>query len=462
MKTRWIGVAAIAIVAVAGPVWAGGAARSMPDERRATTLSASAWASLDKGDSASAIRDAEGAALLRPGDAGIRVLLGRAYFAGGRFRSAETAFGDAMILDSSLVRVAVHRALAQIALGKTGAARASLAMADGQAADADIGLALALLGDADSARARLNHAARTAGADVRARQNLGLAYALEGRWVEAVAIAQQDVPADLMPERLRRWTMIAQLKADPAMQIGAIMNVIPAEDPGQPDALARAAPLPLAAASVVSASADPPVTPNSAAWVPSVTRDDNGAVVMSTAIAPPSLDALVAPRRADLAEQRPSVEAAAKMAVMPIDWAGRALTRKARIVEPLPAKPVPDRRTERSMLVSHRAAQRPGQSDEGGWAVQLGAFSSVRRTEIAWGRLSGKATFLSAYTPTGSGRRWRAAMLYRLSVSGLRSRKDAVNLCVRIRARGASCFVRQGHGDKPMNWAARGQGGLRA
>ena len=34
------------------------------------------------------------------------------------------------------------------------------------------------------------------------------------------------------------------------------------------------------------------------------------------------------------------------------------------------------------------------------------------------------------------------------------SRADAVNLCVRIKASGGACFVRNVRGDRPMQWAA--------
>jgi hypothetical protein len=91
----------------------------------------------------------------------------------------------------------------------------------------------------------------------------------------------------------------------------------------------------------------------------------------------------------------------------------------------------------------------------GGWAVQLGAYSSHGRREIAWGKISARAGFLSAYAPTGSGRKLGKAMLFRLSVSGLATRKEAVNLCVRIKTAGGSCFVRNMRGDEPMRWALR-------
>jgi hypothetical protein len=46
-------------------------------------------------------------------------------------------------------------------------------------------------------------------------------------------------------------------------------------------------------------------------------------------------------------------------------------------------------------------------------------------------------------------------MLYRLSVSDLPTRAEATSLCVRIKASGGKCFVRNMHGDRPMTWALR-------
>ena len=376
--------------------------------------------------------------MLRPRDAETRLLLGRAYLATGRFTSAEAAFLDALMLDPSLTRAGISRALAQIALGRPAAARASLAVAQGHADDADIGLALALLGDKEEALNRLNTAARAAGADGRTRQNLGLAYALDGRWVDAVAIAEQDVPADVMPQRLRRWAMIAQLKADPAMLVGAMLGVLPVADGGQPKALALVVPSPVAEIPVVLAAA-PPSPPPFIALVAPVVVHESGSVVTAISFAPPPLDALVAtptatpPAPPEIAAVAPEIAA----------WAGPPRMRKPRAVGMLARRPI----VLASYSVSKRAA--------GHWAVQLGAFSSEQRTRIAWGRLSGQASFLNAYTPASSGRRWGKAMLHRLSVGRLSTRKEAIGLCARIKANGGKCFVRNMHGDWPTNWALR-------
>ncbi|KRB85721.1 hypothetical protein ASE00_02795 [Sphingomonas sp. Root710] len=450
MISRWIGVAGTALLAAA-PAWAASDQSAQPATRRVASLTASAWAALGKGDAVKAVQDAEAAALLSPRDAENRLLLGRAYLAAGRFASADTAFRDALTLDPALTRASISRALAQIALGQEAAARASLMAAEGHAADADIGLALVLLGDGDNALARLNAAARSQGADARTRQNLGLAYALQGRWSEAVAIAEQDVPADMMPQRLRRWTTIAQLNADRAMQVGAILGVTPAVDQGQPEALALAAPAAAPDAPAVLAAASEPVAP--AMLVAPVVHAESGAVVTTTSFTPPALEALAArPESAVVQAGAQPVQAAAAVPAVAA-WAGPPRMRQSRVIDAsLPrsrkaAKPV--------MLVSHVSLKPAPGKGAGNWAVQLGAFSSEQRTEIAWGKLSGKARFLNAYTPTGSGLRWGKATLYRLSVSGLPTRAEATSLCVRIKASGGKCFVRNMSGDRPMTWALR-------
>lgn len=453
MTSRWIGVAATALL-VTGPAWAASGQSAEPAARRLGALTASAWAALGKGDAVKAVQDAEAATLLSPRDAKTRLLLGRAYLAAGRFASADTAFRDTLTLDPMLTRASISRALAQIAMGKEAAARASLMAAEGHAADADIGLALVLLGDGEDALARLNAAARTQGADARTRQNLGLAYALQGRWSEAVAIAEQDVPADMMAQRLRRWATIAQLGTDRAMQVGAILGVAPAADQGQPAALALAAPAAAPGAPTALAIASPPPAP-----VAPVVHNERGSVVTTTSFTPPPLETRAA-TPVMTAVSAESVQAAAVVAPVAA-WAGPPRMRKSRILDassPRAPKTVgikPEAPTKRLILASHLAVKPASGRGSGAWAVQLGAFSSERRTEIAWGRLSNKARFLNAYTPTGSGLRWGKATLYRLSVSGLPTRAEATSLCVRIKASGGKCFVRNMSGDRPVTWALR-------
>lgn len=234
----------------------------LADKRRAAHLLDAARKALAQGDKDLAVERSEIAVREVPNDAATRLLLGRAYLAAGRFASANAAFGDALILDPTLERAAINRALAQIALGDRAGALASLYRAGTPGNEADVGLALALLGETDKARSLLEAAAHTAGASARVRQNLALLYAMQGQWNDAAVVAAQDVSADLMPERLRRWAMIVQLKDQPAMQVGALLGVLPStNDPGKPVALALASPVvaePVAVAAVAPVAAPEP------------------------------------------------------------------------------------------------------------------------------------------------------------------------------------------------------------
>jgi len=445
----WIGLAATAALLLANPAWTGAAGQAAKrtaapdDSRQAAQLAASARAALARGDAPAAIGYAEAAAAALPNDAANRILLGRAYLTAGRFRSAEMAFGDALTLDPA-AGAAVSRALAQIALGRGEAALASLDQAKDKASEADIGLALALLGRADEARERLTHAARAAGADARSRLNLAFAYALEGRWNEAAAIAAQDIPADRLGDRLRRWAMIAQLKGDPAMQVGALLGVLPAVDQGQPAALALAAPQPAREdPPLIADAAAPPSAPPFVMLAPPVVVPSPVAV----AVVRPSEDGPRAPVRPGPAPADPRIQVA-RLDPAPKQRSQAESSRAAPVNGGPPVSPVP----------AGSAPQRAVQIAGGGkWMVQLGAFFSLKRSEAAWTRLSTKAAFLSDYPPSASALRRSNGRLYRLSVGGFATRADAVRLCVRIKANGGACFVRAASGERPMQWVLGGR-----
>ena len=90
---------------------------------------------------------------------------------------------------------------------------------------------------AASAVAVLEQAARAVGADARVRQNLALAYALQGDWTAAKTIAAQDVPADQVT-RIQQWMTFAK-PTRASDQVAALTGITPAAaDPGQPVRLA--------------------------------------------------------------------------------------------------------------------------------------------------------------------------------------------------------------------------------
>ncbi len=446
-------------------------------QKRAGELLADARGALARGVPGTAVQQAEAAVALSLRDAQARAVLGRAYLAAGRFEAAETALGDALAIDPSLGRAAVGRALAQIALGRSEAAQLSLAAAEESGADADIGLAFALLGRTDEAIEKLLAAAREPGADARTRQNLALAYALAGRWNDAVTVAAQDVPAELIADRLRRWAMVAQMKNDPAMQVGALLGVLPVKDAGLPAQLALVGPVQpeRVAEPVMLAEASPfelsPVIPT---IVPAIQIDDAAVVTQTNFSAPPieKLSTLPAVALVPVADAVAPAPARASDDMVKVEaWAGPPRMRsrqKARIVEIKAPKPAVRPVQVRSLRFERRAtAPRPMQlvsrtmlkplpgASAGGWSVQLGAYSSATRTELAWSRLHARVTFLKDHIPTGSKTRRGKALFHRLSVGGLSSRADAIRLCLKVREAGGACFVRRTSGDQPLTWAMR-------
>ncbi|WP_181008289.1 SPOR domain-containing protein [Sphingomonas montanisoli] len=393
-------------------------------QRAAATAASAAQEALLARNPLLAVVQAENAVGLAPQDATYRALLGRVYLANGRFGSAETAFGDAQALDATMGRVAVIKALAELAQGKDDAALATLDGLKADQADAEAGLALMLAGRRKEGLEIMESAARAPGADARARQNLALGYALLGRWDAASATAARDVPADQLPDRLRRWAQIAAAQ-DSAQQVAALLGVARVEDPGMPTALALVAP---AEPAPMLAEATPAPQPE----------------VVAEPVAPVAI-----------AEQAPivqrSIAPAPIMAVATVEKA-RA-TAPARLAAPK-ARPI--------FAMASKPRLRAPTIRTGGFTVQLGAFSTARRTEAAWGHIAGKAGYLAAYTPSGSDFRVGKATLYRLSVGGIATRAEASKLCTRIKAAGSTCFVRTTANDRPLEWALRREDARRA
>src|SRR5438309_3751898 len=116
-----------------------------------TGFATRALAALNSNNVPAAIDFAERAVARTPTDAGLRSLLGNAYFAAGRFRSAEGAFKDSLTLDPSEPQVILKLALVEIAQGKNGEAVASLNAGRAVLDPSDYGLAMALAGHTDEA-----------------------------------------------------------------------------------------------------------------------------------------------------------------------------------------------------------------------------------------------------------------------------------------------------------------------
>jgi Flp pilus assembly protein TadD len=385
-----------------------------------------ALAALAANDPATAVGFAEKAAERTPSDAGIRALLGNAYLAAGRFASAETAFRDSLALNPGQPQLVLKVALAEIAQGRNAEAIALLDAGRSALDQADYGLALALAGRPLDAIAALEPIARADGADPRVRQNLALAYAFSGDWTNAKAVAAQDVPADQLDARMKQWMQLAT-PTRPSDQVAALIGVTPAAaDPGQPVQLAlRKEDSRLAEAASVPAPVPPQAAPT--------------AQPQLAEAAPPPPPVQVTPG------DEPYVAPVASADVPTVP----ALTPEVSAPPPPVARPA---RVVHAKLPKASVRRATGAS---GAVVQLGAFGNAARVATAWNAAAKRFGALKSYTPMSARFDSAKGTFYRLSVKGFGNVGEANALCASVRRGGGSCFVRNIAGDAPVQLASR-------
>ena len=435
---------AFALTAALAGCAAPGAKTSVAKASQNVGTALRAQAALATGDLASAVSFAEQAAAKTPQSAEVRALLGNAYFASGRFASAEAAFRDSLTLDSVQPHVILKLALVQIAQGKNAEAVALLASAQGIVDPADHGLALALAGQPNEAIQVLEPAARAIGADARVRQNLALAYGIAGDWTAARTIAEQDLPGSLVDARIQQWMALAK-PARASDQVATLVGVVPAAaDPGQPVHLAlNPSPAATRLAQAAPVAAPAPV----AAEVAAPVQPQVAAVEL-----PPLPLAPTAPIEAvasDIQAPAPIVAAATVEAPAPIVAAAPA---PAFAPTPAPRKVLA--RVKARAAATARAAAAPalGRSNS---VVQLGAYKTPERVTLAWQELTARHPELKGYTPLRARFDGPQGTVWRLSIKGFRSQSAAQASCSQFRSHGGSCFVRTVAGDAPVQFASR-------
>ena len=406
-------------------------------------LATRALAALNANDARTAISFAERAVEKTPDDAGFRALLGNAYFAGGRFPSAEAAFKDALTIYPNQPQVVLKLALVEIALGKTDNALAALQAGQALLDPADYGLALALAGHARDAVPVLEAAAREPGAAPRVRQNLALAHALAGNWTEARTIAAQDVSADQLDGRIQQWMQLAK-PTKASDQVAALVGVTPATvDHGQPVRLA------LRKSDARVAQTASPAVPKAAFAAPSRVAEP------PASSAPVEEHALAIPPAAP--PPNPNRKAAARGRVVPAPVPLAVMAAVAPEAPPPfatfePRKPAP---AAKPAKVQRAAASAPARAGMSKAVVQLGAYSSPQRVTAAWNELTRKYPVLRDYVPVRARFDSPKGTVWRLAIQGFGSQRDAIASCRQLRSRGGSCFVRNSAGDAPVQYASR-------
>ena len=398
-----------------------------PDTRN-IGLATRAQAALLAEQPAVAIDFAERAVAGSPNDAGFRGLLGNAYFAGGRFASAEAAYRDSLTLLSNQPQVVLKLVLVSVAQGKNDQALSFLDAAKNVIDPSDYGLALALAGQPQQAAQSLQQAAQAVGADSRVRQNLALALALSGDWTGARTVAAQDVPADQLDARIQSWMQLAK-PARASDQVASLTGITPAAvDLGQPVRLA------LKDAGTRLAALAPVVEP-----APALVS-----APVETAVATTAVPALVV-----------AVPVAMRTRSAP-DYVAASLTPKAARVSAAPRPSLSPRAAALTdaRALYRRAALTTGQARSRA-VVQLGAFASRGSVTAAWRRASTRFTTLRGYTPLAARFDGERGTVYRLSVQGFGSARQAFDLCGSLKRAGAACFVRNVAGDAPVQIASR-------
>jgi len=430
-------------------------------------LATRAVMALNSKDVPSAIDFAERAVQKTPDDAGFRAILGNAYFAAGRFASAEAAYKDSLSLYSNQPQVILKLALVETALDKKDEAVAFL-HAGREILDAsNYGLALALAGRPGEAIPVLEAAAREPGADATVRQNLALAHALVGDWTEARTIAAQDVPGNKLDARIQQWMQLAAPKST-SDQVAALVGVTPAAvDHGQPvrlalrkgdSLLAQAARASSPAAAPVSEPAAPsqevakPVLAQ-AAPVPTPPVVDAAAAPAAPAPVPAVAPAPPAPKPLD---ERPVAEAAVPTPVAMISTAAHEVsTAAAREVKSLvaavmPKKALPAAHHSKAPRVASRRPVGPGDS-----VMQIGSYRSAEQVTAGWTRLTQRFPALRGYLPLRARFDSPNGTYWRLSIQGFANQRDALVRCEQLRNHGGKCFVRGFAGDLPVEIASR-------
>jgi Flp pilus assembly protein TadD len=391
-----------------------------------------AMAALNANNIPVAIDYAEKAVAKTPNDAGFRALLGSAYFAGGRFKSAEGAYKDSLALYSNQPQVVLKLALVEIAQGKNAEALSFLEAGRDVLDPADYGLAVALAGQPQQAIPVLEQAARAPEADARVRQNLALAYALAGDWTNARTVAAQDVPGDQLDTRIHQWMQMVA-PGNQSTAVAQLVGVKPAAvDPGQPTQLALLKP------NTQMAQAAPAPAPMPA---PAPQPQPLPQQVAAVAPAPAPVAAAPAPAPVEIAQAAPP--------------------------PPMPFVNVPSKPTKSAKAAKPAEARRPASAKQNlvrsasftrrnsGVVVQLGAYSNSDRVLVAWNSKAHKFRSLGAYTPMSARFSSGKGTFYRLSVKGFGSVNEAEALCSSLRHSGGSCFVRNFAGDTPVQIASR-------
>lgn len=386
-----------------------------------------------------AVGSAERAVAKSPRDAALRVALGHAYLDDGRFESAATAFSDALTLGETSGRAVISLALAQIGAGRGNDAVATLDQWREQIPATDLGLALSLAGDGSRGVATLEDSIRGGENTAKARQNLAYAYALEGRWREARLMAEQDVPANMIDQRIGEWAVQSQ-PGDYRKRVAALLSVPLRADKGMPEHLALSpveTEQQFAAASVVAAPASGELP---AAGTVAVSAEPDSFAEVSPAALP-----------SDATQPAQAASASFQTAFAQVVES----TQPRFVSRPVVQAIAPGYVEAATPRLRKAALLQPVAAADCTHLVQLGSFTSEARARQAWTILTRRNPALRGRTMTITPAVVKGRNYWRVAAGGLDVR-GAAGLCSGIKGRGGSCFAYAASRTLPGALPARG------
>ena len=364
-----------------------------------------------------------------------RAQLARVYMSLGRFQSAEQTLMDVVELGQVDPRTVVSLALTRIAQGKVDSAISFVEANRSIVSASDYGLTLALAGQPKQAIEILTDAIRGDNATARTRQNLALAYALDGRWREARIMAVQDMPEEMVNQSIAQWAQYARPGAY-EMRVAGLLKVTPQVDAGQPAHLA------LGGVPNNLASAEPVSSPVAVAY------QAPAAELAAVGPAPVSQSAGFSAPEVQTAVAVAEPEAPAPMFEAPLI---KAQAGPAKAVQ---AKPQAQPAVKMPIKLA-LADVAPKKSMSGTHLIQLGAFSSAANAQAAWKKYTGQYGVLKDFNSASSTVTVGGKTLIRLAAMGFGNQSTADSVCQSIKAKGGACIVRN-IGGAPVRLAANG------
>lgn len=413
-----------------------------------------AASALESGKVDKAVTHAEAAVLASPRDPEYRAILGSAYLQTGRYQSAATAFGEAIELGDIRGRTVLSYALANIAIGEKRAALTELQARQNSVPRADLGLALALAGEADRGVKVLIDTIRDGNASPKARQNLAYAYALAGNWRAARVMASEDVPANQLDARLSDWAASARPE-DHMQRVSNLLGLKPVNDAGQPQhlalanfpsqaetvaevaQLAKAEPAPVAAPSPTPVRASAASPRQSEAMAMGLAQFDGVSGGAKAPVSIPASAPMAAPVATPAPAPAPAVAAARPAAPRFVSNAVVQATPKPTAAAPAPrtVAAAPSKAPARTVAAS---TPKTGSADT--HRIQLGSFNSKQIAEAKWEEFQRRYPALRGHDVVFTEAQVNGRTFFRVAAAGFDAR-DARVVCGSVKRSGGGCFA---------------------